>query len=98
MHIAIWEYDVRNGAEREFEALYGADGAWVRLFAQYAGYLGTELLRDAGSGRYLTIDRWHSAEAYAAFLGAARESYASLDAAGDALTVAERCIGRYTSC
>ena len=32
MNVVVWEYEVRAGAEAAFEALYGADGAWVALF------------------------------------------------------------------
>lgn len=95
MFVIAWEYRVREGAEHAFESLYGADGAWAALFRQYPAYLGTELLRDQPSGRYLTIDRWASEAGYAAFLAAAAEPYARIDAQGDALTEDERCIGRY---
>ncbi len=100
MNIMVWEYEVRAGAEAAFEALYGADGAWVALFRTHAGYIGTELLRDAlevaaGGRRYLTIDRWRSAADYDAFLASDRARYAEIDAQGDALTASERRVGRY---
>lgn len=94
-HVAIWEYELRPGAESAFEALYGADGGWTVLFRQHEGYLETELLKDAGTGRCLTIDRWRSQADYAAFLATAAPRYAELDAEGDALTMAERQVGRY---
>ncbi|MFT3808276.1 antibiotic biosynthesis monooxygenase family protein [Arenimonas sp.] len=94
-HLAIWEYEVRAGAEAAFETLYGPEGGWAALFRQYAGYLGTELLKDPATGRYLTIDRWLTASDYDAFLAVAASSYAELDAQGDALTASERRIGRY---
>ena len=97
MLVVLWTYTVRPGEERAFEALYGADGGWAALFGEHAGYVGTELLRGA-DGTYLTIDRWDSAAAYDAFLAVASARYAALDARGDALTLEERCLGRYTSC
>jgi heme-degrading monooxygenase HmoA len=101
MFVVIWEYEVHAGAESAFEVLYGADGAWVALFREYAGYIGTELLRgDDGpllEKRYLTIDRWASAAAYETFLTAAQPHYAQIDAQGDALTSLERRIGAYTT-
>jgi heme-degrading monooxygenase HmoA len=96
MFVVIWEYEVRAGAEAAFEALYGADGAWVALFRAYAGYRGTELLRGAGR-HYLSIDRWTSAAAYEAFLVAAQSRYAAIDEQGDALTLSERRVGVYTT-
>lgn len=98
MFAVIWEYEVRAGCEAAFVALYGADGAWVALFREYDGFLGTELLRDADDpSRFATIDRWSSPEAYDAFLTAAESRYAQIDAMGDALTSAERRIGSYTA-
>lgn len=96
MFAVVWEYEVRAGAEAAFEALYGADGDWVALFRAYPGHLGTELLRGEAN-RYLTIDRWASAAAYDIFLRAAATAYARLDARGDALTLAERHLGTYTT-
>lgn len=96
MFAVIWEYEVRVGADAAFEALYGANGAWVGLFRDYDGYLGTELLRGADR-RYLSIDRWASAAAYEAFLVAAQPRYAAIDEQGDALTLSERRVGVYTT-
>lgn len=96
MYVIVWEYEVRAGAAAAFERLYGADGGWAALFRRHPGYLGTELLGDAQApGRYLTIDRWRSPAEYQACLAAARADYATLDAEGDALTLHERCLGRF---
>ena len=27
----VWQFDVKPGKQGEFEAFYGADGAWTRL-------------------------------------------------------------------
>jgi len=97
LHV-IWEYDVRPGMESSFEALYGPDGAWAALFREHPGFAGTDLLRSDRPGRYLTIDRWQSEEAYDAFLAGARERYAAIDAMGDAMTADERRIGRWFTC
>ena len=95
MFVVIWEYQVRDGSEAAFEALYGAGGAWVKLFGEHAGYLDTQLLCSEQPFRYLTIDRWASAQAYTDFLDAAKVPYAKVDRRGDALTRSERCIGGY---
>jgi heme-degrading monooxygenase HmoA len=94
MHAVVWRYRVTPGREAEFEALYGADGDWVRLFRRSDDYVGTEFYRDAAQpGAYLTIDRWSARAAYDAFLDVAREDYATLEARGDALTVEETRLG-----
>ncbi|WP_457096429.1 antibiotic biosynthesis monooxygenase family protein [Lysobacter sp. P5_B9] len=102
MFAVIWEFEVRAGCEAAFAALYGNEGEWVALFREYSGFVDTELLRDvrpadADSTRWVTIDRWSSQDAYDAFLTAAQSRYAHIDARGDALTLAERRIGAYTT-
>lgn len=92
MHIVLWRYRARPGCEADFEAAYGDDGAWSRLFKSDAGYLGTELLR-ATDGTYLTMDRWVSAGAYDAFLEAHAARYAEIDATCSALTSEETPLG-----
>lgn len=96
MFAVVWEYAVHSGREGEFAALYGGEGAWVALFREYAGYVGTELLHDTTQPRrFITIDRWISPAAYHGFLASAKPRYADIDALGDALTVHERCVGRF---
>jgi heme-degrading monooxygenase HmoA len=76
MHGLVYEYLVDPARVAQFEDMYGPDGQWARFFRGAAGYLGTELLRDsAGSGRYLVIDRWISAEVAARFLADRAEEY-----------------------
>ena len=94
--VTVWEYEVRPGAEPAFEALYGADGAWVALFRDQPGYLRTKLLRGERPGHYLTLDYWRSAQDYTVFHAAEQPRYAELDARGDALTRAERHLGMFT--
>lgn len=67
-YIYIWHFDVADGKERECEAVYGQDGAWVRLFKSDEAYLGTTLLKDFQiPGRYITIDRWENRDSCLAF-------------------------------
>lgn len=76
MHGLVYEYQVDPARATRFEEMYGPDGQWARFFRGAAGYLGTELLRDATRpGRYLVIDRWSSAEAAAQFLAERAEDY-----------------------
>ena len=70
----VFSYEVRDA--QAFETAYGADGEWSQFFAQGAGYIGTELLRDVEHPtRYLVVDRWDSADAYNAFATENREEY-----------------------
>lgn len=96
MHLIIWEFQVRSGSQRRFESLYGPGGAWGSLFSRDPGWLGTELLRDNDmSDRYLTIDRWRSAQDYERFLASTGVEYRQIDRAGEGMTVVERLVGRF---
>jgi heme-degrading monooxygenase HmoA len=92
----VWEFRVREGTARAFEALYSAGGAWANLFAKARGYERTVLLKDgADPRRYLTIDVWRDAAAHEAFLHDFAAEYQALDREGEALTESERCLGRF---
>jgi heme-degrading monooxygenase HmoA len=92
----VWEYEVMTEHVAAFEALYGADGDWARLFRRADGYVETRLYRDtAWPMLYLTIDRWLSRAAYEAFVQIAGPAYAALDRRGDALTARERRVGAF---
>jgi heme-degrading monooxygenase HmoA len=94
MYLIIWEFWVKEGHEAEFEQVYGPDGAWVQLFRQGTGYLGTELLRDVEQPRrYLTLDRWRSRTDYEAFQDRWAEAYKELDGRCEGLTEHESLLG-----
>ena len=96
MYVLVWSFRSRVGSQLPFDKAYGPRGAWAQLFGTSPDYLGTELLRDsAGSGRYLTIDRWRSAAAHEAFLAERRGEYDALDRACESLTETEELVGRF---
>lgn len=98
MFIVIWRFEVAEENTAAFEAAYGADGTWARLFRTSPEYQGTELLRDAYiPGAYLTIDRWTSEDAFRAFRKQHDAEYETLDRSCDALTSRETRIGAYTA-
>ena len=71
MFVRVWEYQVPDDRIEAFAAAYAADGAWGELFGRAAGFMGTELYRDAAwPGRFLTIDRWQDEQDWRSFLDA----------------------------
>ena len=87
----VWQYEVVEGREAEFERVYAGDGAWARLFARSEGFLGTELFRSLSEPRgYLTVDRFTSADAFRRLLEQYAASYAELDRQAEALTLSEQ--------
>lgn len=98
MFVVVWQFQIAEEKITEFQAAYGPDGAWARLFRSSPQYLGTELLRDAYvPGAFLTIDRWASEEDFRAFRREHDAQYEALDRACDALTTRETRIGAYVA-
>ncbi len=98
MFVIVWQFDVAEDQTGAFETAYAAQGPWSTLFARSPEYLGTELLKDAYvPGRYLTIDRWSSEEAFRAFRKEHDPDYEALDRGCDSVTASETRIGAFTA-
>jgi hypothetical protein len=55
----MWQFDVKDGRETDFEELYGVEGQWTTLSRNSRSYLGTSFLRDQNlSTRYIVIEYW----------------------------------------
>lgn len=94
-HTIIWRFTVKPERIADFERHYGAEGTWAALFKRASGYRGTALLRDTlQTNVYVTIDRWESAESFAAAKGS---EYAKLDAECADLTLREELLAAVTS-
>jgi heme-degrading monooxygenase HmoA len=96
MFVVVWQFEIAEEKITAFEAAYGPEGAWAKLFRTSPKYLGTDLLRDAYiPGSYLTIDRWTSEEDFRSFRKDRDAEYESLDRSSDAFTCRETRIGAY---
>jgi hypothetical protein len=59
MVAVMWQFDVKDGREAEFEQLYGVEGEWTALNRHTRSYLGSSFLHDQGrSSRYILIEYW----------------------------------------
>ncbi len=97
MFVVVWQFEIAEENVSAFEAAYGPEGSWARLFRSSPEYHGTELLRDAYiPGSYLTIDRWANEDAFRAFRRDHDAEYEQLDRSCDALTSRETRIGAYS--
>ncbi len=95
-YICIWEFRVEPGAEPEFERHYGPEGTWAKLFRRAPGYIEAMLLKDCSDPlRYLTIDRWRSAEFYREFRVRFASPYKKLDEQCESLTTHETWLGEF---
>ncbi|MGI9542670.1 MAG: antibiotic biosynthesis monooxygenase family protein [Cyclobacteriaceae bacterium] len=96
MYHIIWEYKVKPDCIFSFEALYGAQGKWVKLFSKSKHYGSTDLLKRTDQpSTYLTIDHWETEQHYQAFLRDKKIAYTKVDDLGDAYTESEIKIGGY---
>lgn len=92
----VWEFLVPEDQTASFEAAYGPDGPWSRLFAHAPGFLEVKLLRSHdGAGRYLTIDRWQSANAFENFKSQFAKEYRELDQRLEGLASSEVHLGSF---
>jgi len=94
MFVIIWEYQVKEDRVAEFQTAYATDGLWAKLFEKAEGYLGTELFHDSQrAGRFVTLDRWSSAQAYEEFKFRWKAEYHALDEECAHLTDGESLLG-----
>jgi heme-degrading monooxygenase HmoA len=95
-YTSLWEFIVEPEQVEEFERHYGSEGSWVALFRQAPGYIQTLFLRDSmASHRFVTIDRWESADAHRNFPSAFSVQYADLDRRCERLTTRETLLGHF---
>ena len=61
----MWQFDVKQGREAEFEELHGVDGEWTATNRHARSYLGSSFLRDQSrSSRYVLIEYWSEMVVY----------------------------------
>ena len=98
MYVIVWEFIIRAECANEFEAIYGPQGDWARLFAKTEGYRQTQLLRDTNHPRrYVTLDFWSSREAHDRFRREHEQEYMALEERCERLTVKENKVGEFLS-
>jgi len=98
MFVILWRFQVKRGLEKEFEKVYGPEGAWAAIFRASPAYRGTRLLRDAFlPGHYFTLDSWDSQAEFDAFHRKNAAAYAALDRQCEALTESEPNLGSFNS-
>lgn len=65
MIAVVWQFQVKPGQQKAFEAFYGADGAWSQLGRRSRSFLGASFLRDQGADTsYLLIEYWSEMVVY----------------------------------
>ena len=94
----MWQFEVKAGKEKEFEALYGADGDWTNLNRPTRSYLGTSFLRDqARLSRYMVIEYWSEMLVYEQHRAFRSDAIASLEQRSQALVDSVEPLGVFSA-
>jgi len=92
----VWEFSAPVSKRADFEAAYGPDGPWADLFRKALGFIEVRLLCcSEQEGRYLTVDRWMSQEAFDQFRRDFAAEYEALDQQIEGLATHETRIGAF---
>lgn len=95
-HVRAWKFLPPAGGAEAFARAYREDGRWAELFRRAEGYIGTQLFRpDRDGGWWLTLDRWESASAFAAFSRDFAAEYRALDAELEGIAGEEHFVGAF---
>jgi hypothetical protein len=94
----MWQFDVKDGRETEFEELYGVDGEWTALNRPTRSYLGSSFLRDQNrSSRYIVIEYWSEMLVYEQHRTYRSDAIASLEQRRTALVDSVEPLGVFTA-
>lgn len=94
----VWQFDVKEGMSAEFEALYGADGAWTTLSRRSRSFLGSSFLRDvAAASRYLVIEYWSEMVVYERHTADFQDEIDQLERQRSALVEAAHPLGLFNA-
>ena len=94
----MWQFDVKNGRETEFEQLYGVDGEWTAMNRHTRSYLGSSFLRDQNRrSRYIVIEYWSEMIVYKQQRTFRSDAIASLEERSAALVDSVEPLGIFTA-
>ncbi len=94
----MWQFDVKNGRETEFEQLYGAEGEWTAMNRHTRSYLGTSFLRDQNRpSRYIVIEYWSEMIVYEQHRAFRSGAMASLEERSSMLVDSIEPLGIFTA-
>jgi quinol monooxygenase YgiN len=94
----MWQFDVKNGQETEFEQLYGVEGEWTTVNRQTRSYLGSSFLRDQNrSSRYILIEYWSEMLVYEQHRASRSHAIASLKERSTKLVESAEPLGIFTA-
>src|SRR6185436_15696244 len=94
----VWQFDVKNGCQTEFEELHGVDGEWTALNRHTRSYLGSSFLRDQNRpSRYIVIEYWSEMIVYEQHRAYRPDAIASLEGRRSTLVESVEPLGIFTA-
>src|SRR5678816_4186235 len=94
----MWQFDVKQGYEAEFEQLYGVEGEWTAMNRHSRSYLGSSFLHDQNrSSRYIVIEYWSEMLVYEQHREFRAAAIASLDERSTTLVNSIEPLGIFTA-
>jgi hypothetical protein len=94
----MWQFDVKEGREIEFEQLHGGDGEWAKMNRQTRSYLGSSFLRDQNrSSRYIVIEYWSEMLVHEQYRAYRSDAIASLEQRRTMLVESVEPLGIFTA-
>jgi len=94
----VWQFDVRQGCETEFEQLYGVEGEWTAMNRQTRSYLGSSFLHDQNrSSRYLVVEYWSEMLVYEKHRASRSDAVTALEERSATLVDSVEPLGIFTA-
>jgi quinol monooxygenase YgiN len=94
----VWQFEVKDGRESEFEQFFGADGEWSAANRHSRSYLGSSFLRDQTNGaRYLMVEYWSEMLVYEQHKTFRQDTIPALEARRDELVASIEPLGVFTA-
>src|SRR5688572_13113880 len=94
----MWQFEVKNGCEAEFEKLYGVKGEWTAMNRHTRSYLGSSFLRDQNrSSRYIVVEYWSEMVIYEQHRASRAAAIDSLEARSAKLIESVEPMGIFTA-
>ena len=94
----MWQFDVKQGRQTEFEQLYGVEGEWTAMNRHARSYLGSSFLRDQNrTSRYIVVEYWSEMLVYEQHRAFRSEAIASLEVRSRELVESREPLGIFTA-
>ncbi len=98
MIAVVWQFDVKEGWQLDFERFFGADGEWTAVGRRSRSFLGSSFLRDqVQPTRYLMIEYWSEMVVYERHLQDFTDEIAGLEQRRDALLERSQTLGVFSA-